>query len=124
MSILINCLAVGAGGMLGAVGRYLLCLLPFKHSSGFPLTTLLVNVLGAFCIGLIFALAQKNGNMSPQFFLFLKVGLCGGFTTFSAFSLETMSLLQGGQFGIAVVYIGLSVVLCLIAVFGGQLLVK
>lgn len=115
MNTFLNCISVGAGGMIGSVLRYLLSLLPIRHSSGFPLVTLGVNVLGAFLIGLIVTLAGKNANLDPRALLFLQVGVCGGFTTFSSFALETHTLLQGGKLITAICYICLSVALCVCA---------
>lgn len=101
--------------MIGSVLRYLLSLLPIRHPSGFPLITLGINVLGAFLIGLIVAVAGKSANLDARALLFLQVGICGGFTTFSSFALETHSLLQGGKLMVALGYICLSVVLCVCA---------
>lgn len=97
MNVLLNCLFVGCGGMLGAVARYLMGFLPLKPQNGFPAGTMLINVIGAFFIGLIAALAGKYGTLNPHLVLFLKVGICGGFTTFSTFSLEALGLLQSGK---------------------------
>lgn len=115
MNTFLNCISVGAGGLIGSVLRYLLSLLPIRHSSGFPLITLGVNVLGAFLIGLIVAFAGKNANLDARALLFLQVGVCGGFTTFSSFALETHTLLQGGKLITAICYICLSVALCVCA---------
>lgn len=109
---MLNCLAVGAGGFLGAVLRYLCSLLPLGRDGGFPVGTLLVNVLGAFAIGLIAAAAA----LSPRMILFLKTGICGGFTTFSTFALETSGLLQAGRLLAAAAYVVLSVLLSVGAV--------
>ena len=115
MTALANCLPVALGGALGAAGRYLLSLIPL--SAGFPLTTLLTNFLGAVVIG---AVAQAAGQLplSPGAVLFLKSGLCGGFTTFSTFSLETVTLLERGRWLAGGGYALSSVALCL----GGVLL--
>lgn len=121
---MLNCLYVGLGGFIGAVCRYWMSFIPLRAENGFPFITLLVNVTGALAIGVIAALAAKNDAVSPQMVLFIKVGLCGGFTTFSSFSLETTVLLQNGSVGVAVAYVVLSVVFCVLAVFGVQLLVK
>lgn len=118
-----NVLAVGAGGAVGASARYLMGFLPVHPRGGFPLITLVINVLGAFCIGLLAALAAKNNALSPRMLLFLKVGVCGGFTTFSTFSLETAGLLQNGQTGTAAAYVICSVLLCVGAVFGAQAMI-
>lgn len=122
--MLSNCLAVGLGGFVGAVLRYLVGLIPLGAQPLFPIKTFLVNLIGAFAIGLIVALAAKNSALDPRLVLFLKVGICGGFTTFSTFALETMDLLQAGHVGVALAYAVVSVVACVLAVFAGQLLVK
>lgn len=117
MGLLLNCLAVGAGGFLGAVCRYLMGFMPAGGASaaGFPLVTFAVNALGALAIGLVAATFAKNVSLSPQLLLFLKVGVCGGFTTFSTFSLETLQLLEQGQWATAALYAAASVVTCLAA---------
>ncbi len=122
--MLVNCIFVGAGGMLGSVARYLLGLIPVKGAGGFPVTTLLINVLGALLIGALTAWAQRCGAVSAHTMLLLKVGVCGGFTTFSTFALETEQLLQAGRGGAAALYAALSVGLCGLAVFAGQGLVR
>lgn len=115
---------VGVGGMAGSVGRYLLSLIPVKAENGFPVMTMIINIIGAFCIALILAYAQKHGNIPPQYLLMLKVGVFGGFTTFSAFSLEAFELFQSGKAFVALCYIILSVALCLIAVATAQAIIK
>ncbi|SDN66341.1 fluoride efflux transporter CrcB [Acetanaerobacterium elongatum] len=124
MELLWSCLIVGFGGAVGSICRYLLGLLPVKPQNGFPLITLGINVVGAFCIGLIMALASKNPNINPYILLLLKVGFCGGFTTFSTFSLEAVGLLQNGSYFIAILYMFLSIILCISAVVGAQMLIK
>ena len=109
---------VGAGGFLGAVGRYLLGLVPFEGD--FPLMTFLVNFAGAVAIGAITEVAGATSAPSAEAALFLKTGVCGGFTTFSTFSLETVTLLSNGKSGLAAAYVALSVVLCLLGVVLGQ----
>lgn len=121
MTMLLNCLCVGLGGFVGSVLRYLVTLLPY--GAGFPVKTLAINVLGAFVLGLICALATRHVDASPQLMLMLKVGLCGGFTTFSTFALETSDLLQSGAWPAALAYAAASVVLSVAAVFGAEALV-
>lgn len=118
--MLINCLIVGAGGFIGSVVRYLIGLLPCTPSNGFPLKTLLINLLGALLIGFITALAARSRTMDPGILLLIKVGICGGFTTFSTFAYETTELLQRGSLPAATAYICTSVVLSILAVFLGQ----
>lgn len=98
--MLLNCVFVGLGGAAGSICRYLLGLLPLKPVSGFPAITLCINIAGAFALGLIGALAGKYAKLNPQLLLFLRVGVCGGFTTFSTFSVETAGLLQSGKTGL------------------------
>ncbi len=110
-------LLVGTGGFLGSVLRYLLSQsIQGKLVPHFPLGTLSVNLIGCFAIGAIFALTEK-GTVGPEWRLFLVTGICGGFTTFSAFSIETVALLRGGQMGYAFMYVTASVVLGLAATF-------
>lgn len=113
---MINCLIVGLGGALGAVMRYLIGLIPFNPDNGFPIKTFIINVVGAFVIGIVAALAAKNA-MNPKLVLFLKVGICGGFTTFSSFALEIDQLLMKGQSFTAVLYVLLSIFAGVLAVF-------
>ncbi len=124
MKTLLDCVYVGAGGLFGSIMRYLISLLPVRHSSGFPLLTLGVNIVGAFLIGLIVAFAGKNVNIDPRTLLFLKVGVCGGFTTFSTFALEAHGLMDGGKAFIGLSYIALSVILCIAAITAANALVK
>ena len=82
---MIAALCVGAGGFLGAIARYLLGLIPYQGD--FPLITFAINFVGAFIIGVVFEVANiRPGMLSDNAVLFLKTGLCGGFTTFSTFS--------------------------------------
>ena len=112
-------LLIGAGGFIGSALRYLASqFIQNKFLSTFPFGTLGVNALGCFAIGLIFALAEK-GNLSAEWRLFLATGICGGFTTFSAFSIETVSLMKDGQLAPAFIYIVASVTLGLAATFLG-----
>lgn len=85
--------------------------------------TLVINLLGCFVIGLIAALAVKNSSLSPKTVLLIKTGLCGGFTTFSTFALETETLIKTGHIGLAIVYVALSVVVGVGLAFAGQVVV-
>ena len=120
---MLNCLVVALGGGIGACLRYLIGLIPLKESFTFPVKTLVINLLGCFVIGLIAALAVKNTSLSPKTVLFIKTGLCGGFTTFSTFALETETLIKTGHIGFAVLYVVLSVVVGVGLVFAGQVVV-
>ena len=119
---MIECLFVGIGGFIGSVCRYLIGLIPISPSNGFPVKTLVINVVGAFVIGLIAAAAAKNADMSPRVVLLLKTGICGGFTTFSTFALEITDLIRGGSWAAAAAYILLSLVLGVAAVFAAEAL--
>ena len=111
-------LCVGLGGFIGSGGRYLLGLVPVEGD--FPLMTFAVNFAGAVLIGAVFEAATEGSGLPDNAVLFLKTGVCGGFTTFSTFSLETVTLLSNGKSGLAAAYVALSVVLCLLGVVLGQ----
>jgi fluoride exporter len=104
-----NFLLVGLGGALGSMLRYALYLLvPVKD---FPYPTLIINITGSFIIGIVIALSIKDETFLNNWKLFLATGICGGFTTFSAFSAENIGLLQNGKYTMALTYILLSIVL-------------
>ncbi|MGN0534261.1 MAG: fluoride efflux transporter CrcB [Eubacterium sp.] len=121
---MLNCLAVGLGGFLGAVLRYLVSLIPIKNTHSFPVNTLLINIAGAFAIGCIAVALSKNESIDSRIVLFLKVGICGGFTTFSTFSLETAQLIENGLTVYALIYVVASVALGILAVILPQLVFK
>ena len=103
---------VALGSALGGVLRYLLSpLFQRGFAEGFPGGTLIVNVIGSFVIGLVLRAASESTLISPEARIFLTVGVCGGFTTFSAFSAESLRLLQTDQWGRVSIYIVASVVL-------------
>lgn len=113
MMALRNLLLVGAGGAVGAMMRYGVTLLCVAWQCSATWGTLMVNVVGSFAIGLL------TGSVhGTQWLLFATVGLCGGFTTFSTFSMQTLALLQSGQYGQAVLYAVGTGVAC---VFGAAL---
>ncbi|MEJ7778639.1 MAG: fluoride efflux transporter CrcB [Daejeonella sp.] len=115
---------IGLGSFIGGISRYLLSqLIQNKALTSFPYGTLTVNVIGCFLIGLIFGISERSG-LTLEWRLFLTTGLLGGFTTFSAFSYESISLMREGQAGSALLYIGCSVVLGLLATYGGIILVS
>lgn len=114
---MVECLAVGLGGFIGAVSRYLLGLITIKNSN-FPLMTMIINIIGAFIIGVVAALASKY-NLDSRLVLFLKTGICGGFTTFSTFSLELMDLANSGNILMAGSYALASIGFCLLFVYLG-----
>ena len=103
-------LVVGAGSFLGGAGRYLISLAMKGASKGFPWATLAVNLVGCFLIGLLWGLFSRNAGEGSMWALFLTVGLCGGFTTFSTFSKEALMMLQSGNIWGFSAYIALSVI--------------
>lgn len=114
----LNALAVGCGGFLGAVLRYLLSV-TFPYRGGFPWTTFSVNMLGTLLLAfLVESFAHKMG-VSESVSLMLRVGLCGGFTTFSTFSVETLALIENGQWGVAIAYVLASVLVGLAMAVAG-----
>lgn len=120
---MLNCIFVGIGGFAGSVLRYLAGLLPMEPSNGFPIKTLMINIIGSFALGLIAALAAKNTALDPKIVLMLKVGVCGGFTTFSTFAYEAQNLMQNGSTGLALLYVLLSIILGVAAIFFAQSLI-
>lgn len=118
---MISFLLVGAGGALGSMMRYGVSLIP--ATKFFPYHTFIVNIIGSFVIGALMGLLLKN-SISNEGWKFLATGVCGGFTTFSAFSLEGVELLQQQRYGIFLLYFSLSIVTGLAATFGGYTLTK
>lgn len=115
-----NILWVGLGGALGSIARYLgQKFLTQLYPHHFPIGTFAVNILGCFLIGIFFGVATRHEYFTPAFRLLLMTGFCGGFTTFSAFTLEGMQLLNEQRFLIFTLYIVLSVLFGLIATFTG-----
>ena len=116
---------IGTGGFIGSVLRfYVSKLIQNVFLSSFPYGTFLVNVIGCLFIGLVFGIAEKGTWLTPEWRLFLTVGLCGGFTTFSTFSSESFQLLRDGQLIHLFTYSALSVLLGLLAVYLGYLISK
>ena len=118
-----NILIIGSGGFLGSIARYLVSQLNLTvtfHSV--PVGTLLVNILGSFAIGFLTGIAEKSMILTPEWRLFLMVGLCGGFTTFSAFANENLMLIHNGQILTVLLYTGLSIFLGFLAVYLGYVL--
>lgn len=114
------CLCVGTGGFAGAVLRYLagnlIC------NEGFPLATLLINFFGSVLIGSVIGAAEQT-SVNPYAVLFLKTGLCGGFTTFSTFSAEVLNLFETKQYLLGSSYAAGSVILCTAGVLLGKTIV-
>ncbi len=101
---MLNMIVVGLGGFVGAVCRYLIGLIPMNEVTVFPIKTFIINIVGCIVIGLITVTAAKSNTLNPQMLLFLKVGVCGGFTTFSTFALETAELIKNGNALVAFAY--------------------
>lgn len=115
-------LLVGAGSFLGGVLRYGVSLLLQRWSSaGFPWGTLVVNLLGSFLIGCLFAYFSRHSSLSSPFYLLLVTGFCGGFTTFSTFAHEGLQLLQSGQVVTFLAYVSFTLVLGMLLVGLGYL---
>ena len=117
MKLFIKCLAVGIGGFLGSVLRYLLSEIPIKQIN-YPVNTLITNIIGAVIIGMVISYADKTG-MRPEKLLLLKTGFCGGLTTFSTFSHETFKLIENGSLLLAGSYVILSVAGSIVGVYLG-----
>ena len=120
-----NLLLVGFGGAIGSMARYLLGLWTLQRwGPGFPWGTLGVNITGSFLIGLLAELIMRKFGASPEMRLFLITGVLGGYTTFSAFSLDAITLFERGDPALALIYIAASVVLSILAVFAGLALMR
>jgi CrcB protein len=117
---------VTVGSALGGLLRYAITRMTLNMSAGFPYGTILINVVGSFVIGYFGTLTLQSGRYaaSDNLRLFVMVGLCGGFTTFSSFSLQTFDLLRSGAWVRALANVVLSVTLCLAAVAAGHLLAQ
>ncbi|MGZ2370195.1 fluoride efflux transporter CrcB [Ancylomarina sp. YFZ004] len=114
-------LLIGLGGFLGSISRFLIALgLNRIFQSVLPIGTLAVNILGCLFIGIIYSLAEHKNILSPELRIFLGVGFCGGFTTYSSFAFDKLSLIKTGDFLMLSVYVGASVFLGLIAVYLGS----
>ncbi len=117
-------LIIGIGSFIGGFSRYLLSLLiQAKTASPFPLHTLIINIIGCFWIGIVFGFFDK-GQISEEWKLFFATGILGGFTTFSAFSIETLTLFKEGYACYALVYIFSSVFLGLLLTYLAYSMVK
>lgn len=117
-----NLLLIGAGGFIGSVARYLVSRLNTRLDwLSIPVGTLLVNVLGSLLIGFLIGISEKSPLLTLELRMFLMVGLCGGFTTFSSFTGENLMLMRNGQFLPLFLYTGLSILLGFTAVYLGYM---
>ncbi|MFT4718386.1 MAG: CrcB protein [Rickettsiales bacterium] len=115
-----NFILVAVGGALGSVARYALSnFVSFYFKSAFPFGTVSINIVGSFLIGFCYYFIKNDNFFNENLKLFLIIGLFGGFTTFSTFSLDVLRLLEQNQLLMATVYVFFSIILSLIAVFGG-----
>jgi len=118
-------LLVGTGGFLGSISRFLTSrFMQSYFPSAFPFGTFVVNISGCFLIGLIFGFSERSSLLTPGWKMFLAVGFCGGFTTFSTFANENLALLRDGEVLNFLLYTGLSVFLGIAATFLGVLITK
>ena len=120
--LLVNCLAVGAGGFIGSILRYLITEL--APNTSFPWVTLAINVVGTFILAFTAALVLRGVLADGHLSLMIRVGLCGGFTTIGAFSLDTMDLINHGAILGGIGYAVLTCVLCVGAAFAGSLIAR
>ena len=118
-------LLIGTGGFIGSVARFLISRLNTRIEwFSIPIGTLTVNVLGSLLIGFLIGISEKSPVLTVEWRMFLMVGLCGGFTTFSSFSGENLVLMKNGQILPLLLYTGLSIFLGFIAVYLGYISTK
>lgn len=122
--IIKNTLFIGCGSFLGGAARYLVSIAMKTVGKGFPWGTLVVNLVGCLFIGLLWGFFSKNSNESSSWALFMTVGICGGFTTFSTFSKEALMMLQAGNFMSLLAYVAISVIAGIALVAAGYYLVR
>ena len=112
-------LLVGLGSCAGGILRYLLSLAVHPVRTGFPLATFLTNIAGCLIIGILLGVFSRNSSESSSLCLLLTTGFCGGFTTFSTFSNDALTLLQNGNTGTFAMYVTGSLLFGILATFGG-----
>jgi CrcB protein len=118
-------LIIGSGSFIGGIARFLISrYIQGQSLSSFPYGTFVVNVAGCFLIGIFYGLSERGNLMSAELRMFLTVGFCGGFTTFSTFANENISLLREGDFFYFALYTSLSIFLGLMATYIGNLVIK
>jgi CrcB protein len=120
-----NILLVALGGSLGSVARFLCQKYIYAwHPHPFPFGTFIVNIVGCFLIGIFYAWAEKGQLLTPEWRILLTTGFCGGFTTFSSFAFENISLLKNGEISYFLLYCAGSVVIGIAACWAGIILIK
>jgi fluoride exporter len=118
-------ICVGAGSCIGGICRYLVMrYMQTTSFTNFPYGTMTVNIVGCLILGLLYGIFERGGLMNNEMRLFLTVGFCGGFTTFSTFVNENYSFLQNGNFLNTAIYASASLFLGLMAVYLGHLIVR
>ncbi len=116
---------VGLGGFIGTVARFLISrYFQVNFTSVFPWSTFIVNIVGCLLIGIIYGISEKSELLSPDIRLFLTVGICGGFTTFSTFSNDSFMLIREQEWFRFALYTSLSIFIGLMAVYFGRLIIK
>ena len=123
-SVLNSILMVGAGSFLGGAARYAISLAMKTLSKGFPWATLAANLIGCLLIGILWGCFSRSSNDGSSWALFMTVGFCGGFTTFSTFSKEALMMLQAGNFWSFAGYVALSITAGIALVALGYWLVR
>ena len=118
-------LMIGTGGFLGSVSRFLTTRYVQAYTmSAFPYGTFVVNIVGCLLIGFFYGMSERGNFLTPEWRMFLTVGFCGGFTTFSTFASENIALLKDGNFLHFALYASLSVFLGLMATYFGTMVTK
>ena len=122
--IIKNTIFIGCGSFLGGAARYLISVVMKTMSKGFPWRTLAVNLVGCMAIGLLWGFFSKSASEGNTWALFLMVGVCGGFTTFSTFSKEALVILQSGNIMGLLAYVSVSVIAGVALVAAGYYMIK
>jgi fluoride exporter len=118
-------LLIGSGSFIGGILRYLISRhIQFGVFSTFPWGTFAVNMIGCLFVGLFYGISSRDGMMSNEWKMFLTVGFCGGFTTFSTFSVENIALIRDGNFLLFATYASLSLFIGIMATYSGNLITK
>ena len=117
-------IAVFIGGGLGSVLRFLINKIQIISDKNFPYSTFISNFLGCLILGIVLGYFIKNENTNSMLFVFLTVGICGGFTTFSSFSNESLQLIQNGEIFTFLAYLLASLVIGIMSVYMGTLTFK